>query len=41
MIITIDGPAGEPVQGDGDIIATLPVEIAVAPERVRLVRPAP
>ncbi len=39
--LSIDGPTGEPVQGDGDIIATLPVEIAVAPERVRLVRPTP
>ncbi|CAO3373522.1 diacylglycerol/lipid kinase family protein [Azospirillum argentinense] len=29
--VVIDGPAGEPVQGDGDVIARLPVEIALAP----------
>lgn len=29
--VIVDGPAGEPVQGDGDVIARLPVEIALAP----------
>jgi diacylglycerol kinase family enzyme len=29
--ITIDGPAGEPVQGDGDVIARLPAAIELAP----------
>ncbi|NUB15344.1 diacylglycerol kinase family lipid kinase, partial [Azospirillum brasilense] len=29
--VVIDGPAEEPVQGDGDVIARLPVEIALAP----------
>ncbi|AWJ85384.1 lipid kinase [Azospirillum sp. TSH58] len=29
--VVIEGPAGEPVQGDGDVIARLPVEIALAP----------
>ncbi len=29
--VEIDGPVGEPVQGDGDVIARLPVEIALAP----------
>ena len=40
--IAIDGAMlGCSVDGPGDIIATVPVEIAVASERVRLVRPAP
>lgn len=29
--ITIDGPAGEPVQGDGDVIGHLPAAIELAP----------
>ncbi|MBP2311159.1 diacylglycerol/lipid kinase family protein [Azospirillum soli] len=29
--VVIEGPAGDAVQGDGDIIARLPVEIALAP----------
>ncbi|MBV8166705.1 MAG: diacylglycerol kinase family lipid kinase [Alphaproteobacteria bacterium] len=29
--ITIDGPAGEPIQGDGDIIGRLPAAIELAP----------
>ncbi|WP_247883081.1 diacylglycerol/lipid kinase family protein [Azospirillum brasilense] len=29
--VIVDGPAGEPVQGDGDVITRLPVEIALAP----------
>lgn len=33
----IDGPAGEPVQGDGDSIARLPVDISMWPGRLRVV----
>ncbi|PNQ96116.1 lipid kinase [Azospirillum argentinense] len=29
--VIVEGPAGEPVQGDGDVIGHLPVEIALAP----------
>ncbi|OYQ33370.1 hypothetical protein CHU95_13155 [Niveispirillum lacus] len=32
----IDGPTGEPVQGDGDIIARLPVDISVWGGRLRV-----
>ena len=35
----IEGPPGDPVQGDGDIISTLPAEIAVEPSGVRLIFP--
>lgn len=37
--VTITGPRGGPVQGDGDIVARLPAEIAVARETVDLVCP--
>ena len=37
--LRIDGEAGLPVQGDGDIIATLPVEIGVAERTLELVIP--
>ncbi len=39
-VIRIDGQNGLPVQGDGDIIATLPVEIVVAAETLELIVPA-
>ncbi|WP_199175517.1 diacylglycerol/lipid kinase family protein [Telmatospirillum siberiense] len=39
-VIRIDGQNGLPVQGDGDIIATLPVEISVAVETLELIVPA-
>jgi YegS/Rv2252/BmrU family lipid kinase len=38
--VRIDGPAGELFQGDGDIIGTLPVEIGVERDALRLVVPA-
>jgi YegS/Rv2252/BmrU family lipid kinase len=38
--LTIEGPAGEAVQGDGDVIARLPVEIRVLPNALRLIMPA-
>lgn len=37
--VTIDGPVGDPVQGDGDIIAQLPVRIELAPQPLRLIVP--
>jgi diacylglycerol kinase family enzyme len=37
--VRIDGPAGQKVQGDGDIIAALPVEIVVAERPIELVVP--
>ena len=37
--VRVNSPAGQPVQADGDIIATLPVHITIDPEAVRLVVP--
>ncbi|NFV82174.1 diacylglycerol/lipid kinase family protein [Magnetospirillum aberrantis] len=37
--ITILGPRGAPLQGDGDIVARLPAEISIASETVELVMP--
>jgi diacylglycerol kinase (ATP) len=37
--VTIEGPPGDPVQGDGDIIATLPVSIELSPIVIDLLRP--
>jgi YegS/Rv2252/BmrU family lipid kinase len=37
--LRIEGEAGLPVQGDGDIIATLPVDISVAERTLELVVP--
>jgi YegS/Rv2252/BmrU family lipid kinase len=37
--VTVEGPAGDPVQADGDIIARLPVRIDLAPRRLSLVVP--
>jgi diacylglycerol kinase (ATP) len=37
--VLIDGPAGDPVQGDGDIIARLPVTIELSPVALELMRP--
>ena len=38
--LTIRSPSGKPVQLDGDNIASVPVEISVAPERLQVVVPA-
>jgi hypothetical protein len=35
--ISVEGPRGEPVQADGDIAVSLPLEVTVDPLRVRLV----
>jgi diacylglycerol kinase family enzyme len=37
--VRIDGPAPQPVQADGDIVTSLPVEIGVAEKTLRLVVP--
>jgi diacylglycerol kinase (ATP) len=37
--IEIDGPQGEPVQGDGDVIARLPVRIELLPAGIKLIFP--
>lgn len=37
--VTILGPRGAPLQGDGDIVARLPAEISIAPETVELIVP--
>jgi len=37
--VLIEGPEGDPVQGDGDVIARLPVRIRLLPEALRLVMP--
>lgn len=36
---TIDGPVGDPVQGDGDILGAVPARIAIAAESLLLVVP--
>ncbi|MBL8806483.1 MAG: YegS/Rv2252/BmrU family lipid kinase [Rhodospirillales bacterium] len=38
--VAIAGPAGEPVQGDGDVIARLPATFEIVPDGVVLVGPA-
>ncbi len=38
--VRIEGPADDPVQADGDIVAALPVEIEAVPDALRLVMPA-
>jgi diacylglycerol kinase (ATP) len=37
--VTIEGPVGDPVQGDGDIIAQLPVRIEIAPQPLHIIVP--
>jgi len=37
--VTITGPEGDPVQGDGDVLGHLPARITVAPAPVQLVMP--
>jgi diacylglycerol kinase (ATP) len=37
--MTILGPRGAPLHGDGDIVARLPAEISIAPEPVELIVP--
>lgn len=38
--VIIEGPEGDPVQGDGDIIAQLPVHIEIAPTPLALIVPS-
>lgn len=37
--VAIEGPAGDPVQGDGDVITRLPCEIRLAPARLSILAP--
>ena len=37
--VSLAGPAGAPVHADGDIVASFPVTIALAPRPLRLIRP--
>jgi YegS/Rv2252/BmrU family lipid kinase len=37
--VVIEGPEGDPVQGDGDILTRLPVTVRVLPEALKLVMP--
>lgn len=37
--IDLHGPAGEPLQADGDIVAVLPARITVDREALRLIVP--
>jgi YegS/Rv2252/BmrU family lipid kinase len=37
--VRIDGPHGDPLQGDGDVIGHLPIVIRVLPDALRLVMP--
>ncbi len=37
--ITIEGPAGEPVQADGDIVTSLPATISAVPNAVQIMFP--
>jgi diacylglycerol kinase family enzyme len=38
--VRIEGPKGDPVQADGDIVAGLPVDIEILPGALRLSMPA-
>jgi YegS/Rv2252/BmrU family lipid kinase len=38
--LRIDGPAGDPVQGDGDLLSRLPLELSVAEQAARFIMPA-
>jgi YegS/Rv2252/BmrU family lipid kinase len=38
--IAVDGPPGDPIQADGDIVTQLPARISVIPDALMLVRPA-
>ena len=38
--VRIEGPHDDPVQGDGDVIAALPLEVEMVPEAIELVMPA-
>jgi len=37
--VRVEGPAGDPVQGDGDVIAALPLAVEMAPAALRLIVP--
>ncbi len=37
--VRVLGPAGQPVQGDGDIVSALPTEVSVLPGALRVLVP--
>ncbi|MDH3475001.1 MAG: diacylglycerol kinase family lipid kinase, partial [Rhodospirillales bacterium] len=37
--VLIEGPEGDPVQGDGDVITRLPLQVRVLPEALKIVMP--
>ena len=39
-VLTIEGPPGDPVQADGDIVACLPVTLTILPPALEIVTPA-
>ncbi len=39
--VRVEGPEGDPVQADGDIVAALPVDIEIVPGALRLLMPGP
>ncbi len=39
--VRIEGPEGDPVQADGDIVAELPVDIEIVPDALQLLMSAP
>jgi len=39
-VLTIEGPPGDPVQADGDIVAYLPVTLTILPPALEIVTPA-
>ena len=39
--VRVEGPTGDPVQADGDIVAELPVDIEIVPGALRLLMPGP
>lgn len=40
-LVRIEGPPGEPVQGDGDIIARLPLTVRLSETTMEFLVPAP
>ena len=39
-VVCVEGPEGDPVQCDGDIVCRLPARITVAPEAIHVIRPS-
>lgn len=41
QVVRVTGPAGEPIQADGDIVGETPAEFRVSTDRLNLLTPAP